>query len=932
MSTAASYSPGELIHARGREWIVLNSGDSLRIRPLTGSEHEIETIVPELEATPVRYAAFDPPDISRYGGREAAQLLRDALRLSLRRGAGPFRGAGRINFEPRAYQLAPLMMALRQEVVRLLIADDVGIGKTIEAGLILREFLDRGEINRFSVLCPPHLVDQWTLELESKFAISATPVTASAATRLERDLPNTISVFEAHPFTVVSLDFIKSERRFNDFLRACPEMVVVDEAHASVSGGASRHLRFELLQKLAADPTRNLLLLTATPHSGDDDAYHNLLGLLDPMFSRIREYEGDEYKNIREKLAGYFIQRRRGDIDAWREPGLFPQREVTDLKYRLSGDYDRFYGETLDYCAEVIQAKEGEMHQRLAFWGMLALMRCVSSSPAAAVRALRSRADVQGSEAEIALIAARALDEDEGAEDDLEPGAAIEDQRLAELIRQAETLAANPSHDPKFVALRSAIQQLLKDGFSPVVFCRFVATAESIGKALRAAFADYTVEVVTGTLPSEDREARVEALGEFEKRILVATDCLSEGINLQTYFDAVVHYDLSWNPTRHQQREGRVDRFGQKSKTVRTILLYGENNPIDGAVLEVILKKARTIESRTGVQVPMPDEGGSLTKALMSAVILRAKTSRQSSFDFRPEESDEAKAIEIAWANASEREKKARTIFAQHSLKPAEVAPEWEATQAALGSFADVERFVSRSMMRLGAALVPNSSGGYAAPLHLTTEVLKERFATEGLLEETVNPKSLRVAFEARPKAGYVSIHRAHPLPAILAETFLENALDAPFQRDDPATLPRCGVWESSAVQSVLCLMLLRIRHRIDSRGRLGPQFAMAEEAAALAVDLISAKPALSGEAAFKLLEAASGNVPDRVRDDQLKKASARLMEWTPLLNEYAAERAAALAEDHSRVRKALGSRAAVRVQAMTPVDVIGLYVLLPRL
>ena len=126
MSTSPSFSPGELIHARGREWIVLNGGGTLRIRPLTGSEHEIESIVPELEVSPVRHAAFDPPDISRTAGREAAQLLRDALRLSLRRGAGPFRGAGRINFEPRAYQLAPLMLALRQDVVRLLIADDQG--------------------------------------------------------------------------------------------------------------------------------------------------------------------------------------------------------------------------------------------------------------------------------------------------------------------------------------------------------------------------------------------------------------------------------------------------------------------------------------------------------------------------------------------------------------------------------------------------------------------------------------------------------------------------------------------------------------------------------------------------------------------------------------------------------------------------------------
>ena len=253
-------------------------------------------------------------------------MLRDALRLSLRRGAGPFRGAGKINFEPRAYQLAPLMMALRQETTRLLIADDVGIGKTIEAGLILREFIDRGEIDRFSVLCPPHLVDQWTAELETKFAITATPVTASSAARLERDLPNTISVFEAYPFTVVSLDFIKSERRLDDFLRACPEMVVVDEAHAAVSGGRARHRRFDLLRKLADDKTRNLMLLTATPHSGDDDAFHNLLGLLDSDFSKLQDATGDQYRLLRERLASYYIQRRRRDIDAWREPGLLPIR------------------------------------------------------------------------------------------------------------------------------------------------------------------------------------------------------------------------------------------------------------------------------------------------------------------------------------------------------------------------------------------------------------------------------------------------------------------------------------------------------------------------------------------------------------------------------------------------------------------------------
>jgi len=911
---------------------VLGVGEALRLRPLTGSEQEAETLIPELEAEPITYAAFDPPVGDRPGGREAAQLLRDALRLSLRRGAGPFRGAGKINFEPRAYQLAPLMMALRQETARLLIADDVGIGKTIEAGLILREYIDRGEIDRFSILCPPHLVDQWTTELETKFAITATPVTASAAARLERDLPNTMSVFEAYPFTVVSLDFIKSERRLDDFLRACPEMVVVDEAHAAVSGGRGRHQRFNLLRKLADDKTRNLLLLTATPHSGDDAAFHNLLGLLDSDFSTLQDATGDQYRVMRERLASYYIQRRRRDIDAWREPGLFPQREVSEIKYRLSGDYERFYGAILDYCAEVIASEEGELRQRLAFWGTLSLMRCVGSSPAAAARALRTRAILDADEAEADLITARAIDDEEAIEDDLEPGAAIEDSHLIGLIAQADALAANVTRDPKVTVLKSALQGLLKDGFSPVVFCRFIATADAIGAAIGSAFKDYTVEVVTGLLPPEEREARVEALGEFEKRILVATDCLSEGINLQAYFDSVIHYDLSWNPTRHQQREGRVDRFGQKRDIVRTILIYGENNPVDGAVLDVILRKARAIEKQTGVQVPMPDEGGSLTKALMSAVLLRARERRQLTLDLDMSSTPEAKEIEIAWSNASERESKARTIFAQYSLKPEEVAAEWEATQSALGDFADAERFVSRAMMRMGAALVPQARGGYAAPLYLAPDMLKERFQAEGLLEETASPKSLRIAFEARPRAGFLSVHRAHPLPSVLAETFLENALDGLAKQDDPATLPRCGVWECEAVETVVTLLLLRIRHRIDSRGRLGPQFTMAEEAAAIGFDNSTGGRVLDGAPAFALLEAKSGNVADRVRDAQLAKAVAKLGALKTALNAYAAERAAALATDHSRVRQALGSRAGVRVEAVTPVDVIGFYILMPPL
>src|SRR5579863_3217277 len=247
-----TFAPGDLVFARGREWVTLPSPETdwLCLRPLSGGEADIQLLCPALEREPVRQARFGLPDARELATQDAARLLSDALRLSLRRGGGPFRSAARLAFEPRAYQLVPLLMALRLPVVRLLIADDVGIGKTIEAGLILRELMDRGEVDAFSVLCPPHLVEQWVGELKSRFGIDAVAVTSGTASRLERGLPLAQTLFSAYPFTVVSLDYIKAEKRREGFARTCPDFVIVDEAHACVGTHKGRQQRFELLSGL----------------------------------------------------------------------------------------------------------------------------------------------------------------------------------------------------------------------------------------------------------------------------------------------------------------------------------------------------------------------------------------------------------------------------------------------------------------------------------------------------------------------------------------------------------------------------------------------------------------------------------------------------------------------------------------------------------
>jgi superfamily II DNA or RNA helicase len=913
-----TFAPGELVFARGREWVTLPApdGETLHLRPLSGTEADIQVIHPGLEREPVRPARFAIPTANEIATQDGARLLSDALRLSLRRGAGPFRSAARLGFEPRAYQLVPLLMALRLSTVRLLIADDVGIGKTIEAGLILRELIDRGEADRFAVLCPPHLVEQWTGELRSKFDIDAVAVTAASASRLERGLPASQSLFEAYAYTVVSLDYIKAERRRDSFARACPPLVVVDEAHACVGTHQNRQQRFELLRRLAEDCERHLILLTATPHSGDEAAFSRLLSLLDDQFAD-GAFDTDA---ARARLARHFVQRRRIDIVGkdWGETRTFPEHKTREAPYDLSNEHRAFHDAVLDYCLGVVEgAGPDQRRRRLAFWGTLALMRCVGSSPAAALSALRNRlaADPDRLEEQV-------FDDDADEADavDVEPASGLEaDGPLARLIAQAERLIKLP--DPKLDAVTKVLKPLVAEGANPVVFCRFIATAEHVAAGLRKAFPKLRIDTVTGALTPEERRSRVEAMGDAEQRLLVATDCLSEGINLQGLFDTVIHYDLSWNPTRHQQREGRVDRFGQPAPLVRSVLLYSPDSAIDGAVLDVILRKAEAIRKATGVTVPLPDEKGAVTGALMNAVMLRKGRDRQLTMDFGFAE--DAKRVETQWRNAEEGERKSRARFAQNALKPEEVAPEWQRWRELLGSPEQVRRFVERAMSRLDAPLESEKNGTARAHLAALPAAVGERLASRGL-EGTV-----RLAFEEPPPAGAEMVGRSHPLPATLAESLLESALD-PASSPVPS-LGRAGAWPTAAVKTVTTVALLRLRYKLTVHGRR-ERLLLAEEAGALAFEGTSAQSVLAGEAARALLEhAATGDLAVVARErlvNQARELMAAALEGS--IAAYARERAEALALDHARVRAAAAGSPRVTVEPIVPADIIGLYVLVP--
>ncbi len=898
------------------------------MRPVSGSEEDQTLIHLALESDPVGDASFPRPQPAQKAGHDAALLLRDALLLSLRRGAGPFRSFGQIAIEPRAYQLVPLLMALKLDPVRLLIADDVGIGKTIEAALIAREMIDRGDVQRLAVLCPPHLVEQWVTELYTRFHLRPIAVTAASASRLERNLPPSESIFTTHAHTVVSLDYIKSERRRAEFLRACPELVIVDEAHTCAATGQGRHQRYELLKGLVESKSRHLVMLTATPHSGDEQAFFRLLGLLDPAFTQLAEASGDARTELRERLSRHFVQRRRPDIDEWREGKLFPRRETKELTYKLTGAWERFFDAVLDYCAGVVAAAGADAtQQRLSFWGTLALMRCVASSPLAALLALRTHAGVDTSDEQREELLDRIFDgSSEGlADDDLEPSTRGDDAAMSSLIAEAEDLAGT-TDDPKLKLLTDHVKELVDEDFNPVVFCRYIATAHYVAKFLKGKLKDVTIDVVTGELTSDEREAKVTELGKATKRLLVATDCLSEGVNLQDHFDAVVHYDLSWNPTRHEQREGRVDRFGQKSEVVRMILLYGANNPVDGAVLDVILRKAEKIREELGVPVPIPDDGHSLSQALMKAVLLRQnerESKRQKAFSFV--ELEEAKTIEARWRDAAEKAKKNRTVFAQRRLKPEDVLPEWRKSLATLGGKEDVRRFAGRALARLGGALEPLKRG-FRVPLSALPEDLRERLDAEGLAG------SVLVDFDYPPAARCQPVQRSHPLISVVAETLLERTLGDADQNGgtDACVLGRVGCWVADGVTSRTIVALVRLRHQLTTqRGALSSML-LVEEASALAWSGPGA-PA-EGDEALKLLQPTPlADPPTHVRDRAVMQALAELETRLAELDTFAVRRAQALLADHRRVREAADARGSYGVRAQLPADIIGLYVLLPR-
>lgn len=935
-----SFAVGSLVRARGREWVVLpeSTDELVVVRPLGGGEDETAGIYLSLEQ--VEPASFPLPDPSQLGDYRSCRLLRDALRLGFRSSAGPFRCFARLAAEPRPYQLVPLLMALKLDPVRLLIADDVGIGKTIEAALIVRELIDRGEVNRFAVLCPPQIAEQWQVELSSKFHLDAELVLPGTVTRLERGCRLGQSIFERYPYVIVSTDFIKSDRRRDDFLRACPELVVVDEAHTCVGaedGRSSRHQRHQLVKGLAADPNRHLILVTATPHSGKEENFRALLALLDQDFANLPDdLNGPANEHHRRRLAAHFVQRRRGDIRHYLQADTpFPEREEAEETYKLSPEYKRLFQKVLDYARETVTqpvATVTVQRQRVRWWSALALLRSMASSPAAAAATLRTRAANADTDSpdEADLIGRRTVldlvDEESSESLDLAPGSDPGEDadesgplrsRLLALAHEADALQGRK--DAKLQKIFPVVEGLLRDGFQPILFCRFIPTAEYVAAALREKLTGVEVVAVTGSLPPVEREERVAQLARAAKRVLVCTDCLSEGINLQQHFNAVIHYDLSWNPTRHEQREGRVDRYGQPSPKVRALTYYGVDNQIDGIVLDVLLRKHKAIRNSLGISVPLPWDSEQVIQAVFEGMLLRGRKVEQGElFDDYFSEA-ERNELYHQWEASSEREKRSRTMFAQESIKVEEVVRELQAARAAVGSGVDVAAFTRTAL----AAYRATVSGIDTIQVDLTE-------APRALRDTLGEPTRFSARFELPVASGQLHLTRTHPWVERLANHVLNAALDPLLE----SVARRCGVIRTSKVTRRTTVLLLRLRFHIVTRHGEQERRLLAEDCQVLA---FAGSPQnaewLPPDQAETLLQAEpEANVSPDQAAHFLRTVLGGFDALRPHLEFVAHQRGEELLDAHRRVRTASRTKGVShRVEPQLPPDVLGIYIYLPK-
>ena len=580
------------------------------LRPLTSE------LQPEIEANRIAYiaAAAKVAEVLEGGtnGSEGHVLL------------APMES----NVIPLPHQIHALSRAISGDRVRYLLADEVGLGKTIEAGLVIRELKLRGLVRRTLVVAPKGIATQWVAEMQTHFNEKFQLVLGDDIGTLQRLAPaigdHRSSLWSLFDQVIVSLDSVKpmdrrrgwsAERvaeynrsRYEDLVTAGWDLVIVDEAHR-LGGSTDQVARYKLGRGLA-EAAPYVLLLSATPHQGKTDAFYRLMNLLDDKAFPDMESVS------RDRMAPYVIRtEKRKALDSEGKP-LFKPRQTRMAPVRWEARHhlqQLLYESVTNYVREGYNQSLREKKPHIGFL-MILMQRLVVSSTRAIRTTLERRLEVLKTSE---LLAAQRLDDMENGSENLDEFYDMDGQELLdELLKSRVSSLKNESSqveslldaarrceqagpDAKAEALIEWIYQLQADENEPdlkvLIFTEFVPTQGMLKEFLEAR--GISVVTLNGSMDMDERKRAQDAFRD-SSRILVSTDAGGEGLNLQ-FCHVVINYDIPWNPMRLEQRIGRVDRIGQ-AKTVRAINFVFENS-VEFRVREVLEQKLAVIFEEFGI-------------------------------------------------------------------------------------------------------------------------------------------------------------------------------------------------------------------------------------------------------------------------------------------------------------------------------------------
>ena len=851
--------------------------------------------------------------------------------------------------------MVPLILALKQEKIRLLISDDVGIGKTLESLLIAKELLDRHEINRFAVVCLPHLCEQWQNEIKDKFGLDAEIIRSSTIGRLEKKLRPDQNVFRDIPYQVISIDYVKQGNKRNIFLDHCPDFVIVDEAHTCAKPtGANKYQqqRYRLLSDLAKKPEQQLVLLTATPHSGQSEEFQSLIGLLNPKFENYQLQTATE----REELSHYFVQRRRADIKQYLGNEIvFPKRDPNDKEYSFTPDYRNLLGHLIEYVKHGIQKVSGadKRKQRYIYWDLLALMRGVMSSPDAGISMLQNKIDKRedsssvntDDESEQVYVfndpLKDLLNADDVVPEALETTSATDKKEFHSFIKQLEHIKETDG-DEKVKQVLDIVKFSLDSGMNPIVFCQYIQTAEYVGKyitdqlATNKKFKKVVVGVVTSRLADEERKMKIDALAQEDRHVLVCTDCLSEGVNLQQGFEAVIHYDLPWNPNRMEQRNGRIDRFGQTANSVLISTLHAKNNPVDDIVLNVLYKKQEEIRKKLGVYLPIADNDASLMETIMQRIFdakvpTRTDYMELSLFDNDLEwKKQQEEELKIQLKKMEENEKISHTYFAHNNkrMDPTRLTASLEEAKSVIGGVEDTRDFVIEQLLHVGVNVHTDDM-----PLCYSFQLLELPANLRHYFADKATSKGLvRISFASPTPKHYMYIGRNHIFVEDLSRAVVNDSVNG-------GELGACRalVMETTEVKKRTTILLMRVRSvirdkKIENRELVGEEMIFVGYRGK-----IENHDFLTQEEAKQLFlhSMASGDMDLPTQKTLLSNAIRWINNETELrqhTDEIALERASHLVEAFAKYRTYLKASEYQVVEPVLPMDVIAAYLFVPQI